>query len=187
VTAPHEQLFELLSDMPNYGGWLLGSNQFGSTTDIEPYPVRLGSRYHDGKPDHPGKDWWGTVTGFQPPGLIDFHHTITVRQLKATVDVHIHNSFEKQNGQTHVSRWLVPDIAMPVACAPSGASSRQASTRRTSGPSPPSSFTLKPTPKPEDRPFARSEWLLCANQQCGPMRSYDRRRYFFTYAVKKSG
>jgi hypothetical protein len=41
-----------------------------------------------------GKSWWGTVTGFQPPGSIDFHHTITVRQLRAMVDVHIHYSFE---------------------------------------------------------------------------------------------
>ncbi len=26
------------------------------------------------------------VNGFQPPGSVDFHHTITVRQLRATVD-----------------------------------------------------------------------------------------------------
>jgi hypothetical protein len=50
-------------------------------------PVRLGTRYHDGKPDEPGKDWWGTVTGFQPPGSLDFHHAISVSQLRATIDV----------------------------------------------------------------------------------------------------
>jgi hypothetical protein len=44
----------------------------------------------DGKPGQSGKDWWGSVTGFQRPGSIDFHHTIHVRQLRATVDVHIH-------------------------------------------------------------------------------------------------
>jgi len=59
VAAPPEVLFELLSDMPNYGRWLPGSGQFGRTTDVKPYPVQLGSRYHDGKPDEPGKDWWG--------------------------------------------------------------------------------------------------------------------------------
>jgi hypothetical protein len=26
------------------------SEHFAETTDVEPYPVRLGSRYHDGKP-----------------------------------------------------------------------------------------------------------------------------------------
>jgi len=85
VAAPPELLFKLLSDMPNYGEWLPGSGQYGATTDVEPYPVQLGSRYHDGKPDQPGKDWWGTVTGFQRPGSIDFHHTIRVKQLKAII------------------------------------------------------------------------------------------------------
>ena len=85
MAAPPELLFKLLSDMPNYGEWLPGSCQYGATTDVEPYPVQLGSRYHDGKPDQPGKDWWGTVTGFQRPGSIDFHHTIRVKQLKAII------------------------------------------------------------------------------------------------------
>jgi uncharacterized protein YndB with AHSA1/START domain len=118
VAAPPELLFKLLSDLPNYGDWLPGSNAFGATTDVEPYPVRLGSRYHDGKPGQPGKDWWGTVTGFVPPGSIDFHHTIRVRQLKGTVDVHIHYSFEAEKGGTHVRRWLVLDITLPVLFRP---------------------------------------------------------------------
>ena len=118
VAAPPGALFELLADMPNYGHWLPGSQQFGQTTDVEPYPVQLGSRYHDGKPDEPGKDWWGTVTGFQPPGSLDFHHTITVTQLRATVDVHIHYSFEQENDSTRVSRWLVLDITMPIIIRP---------------------------------------------------------------------
>jgi hypothetical protein len=29
--------------MPNYGRWLPGSNAFGGTTDVKPYPVRLGT------------------------------------------------------------------------------------------------------------------------------------------------
>jgi hypothetical protein len=121
VGAPPATLFSLLSDMPRYGEWLPGSDAFGSTTEVEPYPVRLGSRYHDGKPGQAGESWWGTVTGFQPPGSIDFHHTIAVRQLKATVDVHIHYSFEPEEGderQTRVARWLALDIAMPIALRP---------------------------------------------------------------------
>ncbi len=118
VAAPPGALFELLADMPNYGRWLPGSRQFGRTTDVEPYPVQLGSRYHDGKPDEPGKDWWGTVTGFQPPGSLDFHHTIAVTQLRATVDVHIHYSFEPENASTRASRWLVLDISMPAITRP---------------------------------------------------------------------
>jgi carbon monoxide dehydrogenase subunit G len=118
VAAPPAVLFDLLSDMPNYGRWLPGSGQFGETTDVEPYPVRLGSRYHDGKPGQSGKDWWGTVTGFQPPGSLDFHHTIHVSQLKATIDVHIHYSLEPQDSGTQVNRWLVLDITMPIPLLP---------------------------------------------------------------------
>jgi hypothetical protein len=104
--------------MPNYTRWLPGSEHFAETTDVEPYPVRLGSRYHDGKPGEAGNDWWGTVIGFQPPGSLDFHHTIQVSQLKATVDVHIHYSFEADDGGTQVTRWLVLDITMPILLRP---------------------------------------------------------------------
>jgi hypothetical protein len=118
VAAPSAVLFDLLADMPNYGDWLPGSAQFGQTTEVEPYPVQLGSRYHDGHPGEPGKDWWGTVTGFQRPGALDFHHMIAVRQLRATVDVHIHYSFEPDGDGTRVERWLVLDLAMPVVFRP---------------------------------------------------------------------
>jgi hypothetical protein len=64
------------------------------------------------------KDWWGTVTGFQRPGSLDFHHTIQVRQLKAIVETHIHYSFEPQDGGTVVTRWLVLDITMPILFRP---------------------------------------------------------------------
>jgi hypothetical protein len=118
VAAPPGVLFDLLSDMPNYGRWLPNSDQFERTTDVEPYPVQRGSQYHDGRPGEPGKDWWGTVTGYQPPGSVDFHHTITVNQLRATVDVHIHYSFESEDGATQVNRWLVLDVRMPIALRP---------------------------------------------------------------------
>jgi hypothetical protein len=119
VTAPPEVLFELLSDLPNYRHWLPESEAFSHTTDVDPYPVQLGSKYHDGRPDEPGKNWWGKVIGFQPPGSIDFHHTIHVTQLHATVDAHIHYSLEwEDGGATRVNRWLVFDINMPAIVRP---------------------------------------------------------------------
>jgi hypothetical protein len=118
IGASPELLFRLLSDLPSYGDWLPGSGAFARTTDVEPYPVRLGSRYHDGKPGEAGKDWWGTVTGFQPPGSLDFQHTIGVRQLGATIDVHIHYSLEPADGGTQVTRWLVLDIVLPAVFRP---------------------------------------------------------------------
>jgi hypothetical protein len=119
VAAPPEPLFRLLSDLPNYGDWLPGSGEYGRTTDVEPYPVRAGTRYHDGKPDEPGKDWWGTVTGFQPPGALDFQQTIKVGQLMASIDVSIHYSLESQDGETtQVTRWLLLGIMMPIVFRP---------------------------------------------------------------------
>ena len=118
INAPSELLFRLLSDLPHYPEWLPGSAAYGQTTDVEPYPVRRGSRYHDGKPGEPGKDWWGTVTGFQPPGSVDFHHTIHVRQLAAAIGVHIHYSLEAEDGGTLVTRWLLLDITLPLGFRP---------------------------------------------------------------------
>jgi hypothetical protein len=118
VAAPPEVLFELLSDMPNYARWLPSSGAFTQTAEVEPYPVQLGSRYHDGKPGERGKDWWGTVTGFQPPGSLDFHHIIHVKELRATVDVHIHYALEPANSGTCMTRWLVLDITMPILFFP---------------------------------------------------------------------
>jgi hypothetical protein len=118
VEAPAEVLFGLLSDLPNYVRWLPASEQYSETTDVEPYPVRLGTRYHDGKPGETGKGWWGAVTGYQPPGSIDFHHTIDVRQLRTAIDVHIHYSFEANETGTRVNRWLMLDITMPWLLKP---------------------------------------------------------------------
>lgn len=118
VAAAPATLFALLSDLPNYRRWLPNSTAFSETTDVEPYPVALGSRYHDGRPGQPGKDWWGTVTGFQPPGALDFHHTIHVRQVRASIDVHIHYSFEPDGAGTQVTRWLLLDITMPLLLRP---------------------------------------------------------------------
>jgi hypothetical protein len=118
IAAPADALFDLLADLPNYGRWLPASQQFSGTTDVDPYPVTFGTRYHDGKPDEPGMDWWGTVTGFRLPGSLDFRHTIPVRQLRTTIDVHIHYSLEQESARTTVCRWLILDISMPFLFRP---------------------------------------------------------------------
>lgn len=119
VQASPAALFKLISDLPGYRQWLPASQAYGETTQVEPYPVQLGSRYHDGKPSGPGNSWWGSVIGFQPPGSIDFQHTIHVSQLRATVDVHIHYSLEPEDERsTKVGRWLVLDCVIPIVFRP---------------------------------------------------------------------
>lgn len=118
IAAPPQVLFDLLADLPEYGRWLPGSESFGRTTDVEPYPVRLGTRYRDGKPDEPGRHWQGTVTGYQPPGSLDFHQVIPVPQLRGSVDVHVHYTLEPEDGGTRVERWLILDVAIPLLLRP---------------------------------------------------------------------
>jgi len=40
----------LTADLPNYGRWLPGSEAFGETTEVSPYPDRLGTTYLDAGP-----------------------------------------------------------------------------------------------------------------------------------------
>lgn len=51
-----QTLFNLLSEMPNCGRWFPPLEEFGSTTDVQPYAVRPGSRrYHHGHPTSPAR------------------------------------------------------------------------------------------------------------------------------------
>jgi hypothetical protein len=46
VAALPGALFGLLADLPHYGRWLPGSQQFDQTTDVAPYPVQLAGPGH---------------------------------------------------------------------------------------------------------------------------------------------
>jgi hypothetical protein len=50
IEGSPETIFGLIADMPNYGRWLPGSEAFGGTTEVSPYPVRLGTTYLDAGP-----------------------------------------------------------------------------------------------------------------------------------------
>jgi hypothetical protein len=106
------EIFELVADMPNYGRWLPGSQAFGGTTDVSPYPVRLGTTYLDAGPA--GKRL-GSVTGYDRPKFIGFHHTMLLKQgpLTADVDVHVRMTFEPAEGATNVTRALDLSIEIP--------------------------------------------------------------------------
>jgi ribosome-associated toxin RatA of RatAB toxin-antitoxin module len=39
IEGSPETIFNLIADMPNYGRWLPGSDVFGGTTLVSPYPV----------------------------------------------------------------------------------------------------------------------------------------------------
>jgi hypothetical protein len=103
-----EVIFDLVADMPNYGRWLPISEAFGGTIDVTPYPVRLGTTYLDAGPiEKPG-----SVTEFDRPKHIGFHHTVLIRRgpLKTDIDARIRYTFEPNQGGTFVLREL--DLTM---------------------------------------------------------------------------
>ena len=106
-----ETIFNLIADMPNYGRWLPGSEAFGGTTEVSPYPVRLGTTYLDAGPAGRRP---GSVTGYDPPKYIAFHHTMLLKQgpLTANIDVHIRYTFEPVERATCVIRDL--DLAIQI-------------------------------------------------------------------------
>ena len=120
IRGSAETIFDLVADMPNYGRWLPDSSAFGGTTDVRPYPVRLGTTYLDAGPILKP----GSVTEFDRPKLISFHHTVQIRQsfLKTDVDARIRYTFLPKDGGTFVERLLlltfnlrgVSRLAMPV-------------------------------------------------------------------------
>jgi uncharacterized protein YndB with AHSA1/START domain len=86
IEGSPETIFDLIADMPNYGRWLPGSDAFGGTTEVSPYPLRLGTTYLDAGPA--GKRP-GSVTEYDRPKSIAFHHTMLLKQgpLRANIDV----------------------------------------------------------------------------------------------------
>jgi hypothetical protein len=113
IDGPPEIVFDLVADMPNYGRWLSGSDAFGGTTEVSPYPVQLGTTYLDAGPA--GKRP-GSVTDYDRPRRIAFHHTMLLRRgpLIADIEVYIRYSFEPRQGGTYVVRALDLTLRMPT-------------------------------------------------------------------------
>jgi hypothetical protein len=112
IDGSPEVIFDLIADMPNYGRWLPGSDAFGGTTEVSPYPVCLGTTYLDAGPagQRPG-----SVTGYDPPKYLAFHHTMLLKRgpLTANIDVHIRYTLEPVERATRVIRDLDLTIQIP--------------------------------------------------------------------------
>jgi hypothetical protein len=112
IEGSPETIFDLIADMPNYRRWLRGSGAFGGTTQVSPYPVQLGTTYLDAGPagERPG-----SVTGFDRPKSIAFHHTMLIKRgpLTANCDIHIQCTLDPVEGATIVNRVLDLTIEIP--------------------------------------------------------------------------
>jgi hypothetical protein len=112
VEGSPEFIFDLIADIPNYGRWLSGSDEFGGIRDVSPYPVCLGTTFLDAGP---AGQWHCSVTGFDPPKYIAFHHTMRLKQgpVTASIDVHIQYTFEPVERATYVIRALDLTLQVP--------------------------------------------------------------------------
>jgi hypothetical protein len=112
IIGSPETIFDLIADMPNYGRWLPGSEAFGATTQVSPYPVRLGTTYLDAGPA--GKRP-GSVTRFDRPKSIAFHHNMLLKRwpLIANIDAHILYTIEPIDSITAVTRDIDLTIQIP--------------------------------------------------------------------------
>jgi uncharacterized protein YndB with AHSA1/START domain len=112
IAGSPETLFDLLADMPNYGRWLPGSEAFGGTTQVVPYPVQLGTTYLDAGPagQRPG-----SVTEHDRPKCLAFHQTMLLKSgpLTANINIGIRYTFEPVEGATSVVRALDLSIEIP--------------------------------------------------------------------------
>jgi hypothetical protein len=100
--------------MPNYGRWLPGSEAFGGTTQVTPYPVRLGTTCLDAGPAGQKP---GSVTEYDPPRHIAFHHTMLLKKGPFTADIDVHIRYtirtsrsrdirHSRSGAQHTDTWL---------------------------------------------------------------------------------
>lgn len=117
IAGAPEIIFDLVADMPNYGRWLPGSQAFGGTTQVSPYPVRLGTTYLDAGPagERPG-----SVTEYDPPKHIAFHHTMALKlgPLIGNSDIDIRYTLEPAGRSTRVIRDLTMAMDVPILLKP---------------------------------------------------------------------
>lgn len=106
-------IFDLLADMPNYNAWLPRSKAFTEIKNVTPYPVQLGTSYLDtgSQGERPG-----TVTEFDRPRHLAFHHTMLVKRgpLRVELDVQIHYTIKESDARTHVTRDVDFAVRVPT-------------------------------------------------------------------------
>src|SRR5258708_39521922 len=90
IEGSPETIFDLIADMPNYGRWLPGSEAFGGTTEVSPYPVRLGTTYLDAGA---AGQRLRSLTRDDPPKDNAFHHPLLLKRGPPTAKICVPNCY----------------------------------------------------------------------------------------------
>ena len=77
IEGPPGTIFNLIADLPNYGRWLPGSDGFGR--DHAGVALSGPSRHNLSRRGTGGQKP-GSVTGYDPPNYIAFHHTMRLKK-----------------------------------------------------------------------------------------------------------
>ncbi|HEV8192948.1 MAG TPA: SRPBCC family protein [Ktedonobacterales bacterium] len=110
IAAPVEQVFALITDLPNYSHWLPPSGLYTTTTKVSDTPIRLGSTYVDRSKQATLR---GSITAFDPPRAVSFHQETRMLLGRLTVDIAYH--LEADGAGTRVHRTTTPRLSGVIA------------------------------------------------------------------------
>jgi hypothetical protein len=107
-----EAIFSMIAEMRKAGRWLPCSEAFGGTTEVSPFLARLGTIFLD---EGPAGQSTVSVTEYDPPKYIAFHHTVlrTLCTRTIEIDVHIRYTIEPAERSTCVIRDMDLTIQIP--------------------------------------------------------------------------
>ena len=109
--SPTEKIFDVIIDFRGQDRWLTKSAAFRGTTEVSSSPVTLGTTYREPGPFGVRH---GTVTEFERPTKITFHHPMAMALHSGTVDVNVRCTLTPRAESTHVQRVLTLGIPWPL-------------------------------------------------------------------------
>jgi hypothetical protein len=119
VPLPADDAFARLADLPHYDRWLPARGPYRATVEVDPYPVRIGTTYHDGDPSGSGRSWRGEVSVFDRPTRLTFRQRVRVDAIRAEVDTVIgYELLEAGVSSCLIRRRVELDIRSPVWALP---------------------------------------------------------------------
>jgi uncharacterized protein YndB with AHSA1/START domain len=101
IRAPADRIFDLITDLRGQERWLPKSSSFRGTTEVSSNPVVLGATYVEREPMGVRR---GTVTEFERPTAITFHHPMKMRAGLGTMDIVLRYTLTPADRSTRVRR-----------------------------------------------------------------------------------
>jgi uncharacterized protein YndB with AHSA1/START domain len=111
ISAPADQVFDLIADLRDQERWLPKSSSFRGTTEVSPDPVGLGTTYVERDPVGVRT---GEVTEFERPTRIAFHQPMRLKAGLGVIDIVQSYTLTPQEGSTGVLREGTVSVSGPL-------------------------------------------------------------------------